>query len=93
MRSQLLAHCIESDPNSSVSRADFGVIYYAGNQDLLDMPCSFGGERNPFVAWRKMLQNADTFHDFTVQDLVKAVEPLPSALLPWRQYLKERYGL
>ena len=94
MRNQLLAHCIQSDPNSFLSKVDFGAFYHSENQTLLEMKHAFGGEHNPVKAWPKMLKNPNTFHSFTVQDLLRIVETqLPDNLLSWRSYLRCRYAL
>ena len=94
MRNQLLAHCIQTDSKAGFKRVDFGVVYHADNDRLLRMSHPFGGERNPLTAWPTLLGNPDTFHAFTVQDLIGTIEVrLPADLIAWRTYLKQRYGL
>jgi hypothetical protein len=94
MRNQLLAHCIQADNKSGFDIAEFGVIYHADNDKLLGMSHPFGRERNPLVAWPTLLKNPDTFHAFTVQNLIGTIETrLLDDLLGWRTYLKQRYAL
>ncbi|MBA7654206.1 hypothetical protein ES703_62082 [subsurface metagenome] len=94
MRNQLLAHRIQSDPEADFNRVEFGVIYHADNDKLLRMSHPFGGERNPLEVWPRLLRNPDTFHAFTVQDLIGTIEVrLPADLIAWRTHLKQRYGL
>ncbi len=94
MRNQLLAHCIQSEPKSGFDRVEFGVIYHADNDALLRMSHPFGGERNPLTSWPILLKNPETFHTFKVQEFLKIIEPeLPDALISWRTYLKQRYGV
>ena len=94
MRNQLLAHCIQSDPEEDFNRVEFGVIYHADNEVLTTMSRPFGGERNPLKAWPNLLKNQNTFHVFTVQDFLDATEPnLQGELASWRAYLKQRYDL
>lgn len=94
MRGQMLAHCIESDSRAGFHAVDFGVIYHAGNEELLEMSHPFAGEGNPLRAWASMLKDPDTFHTFTVQDFVQSIEGgLPDDLKGWREYLRQRYGV
>jgi len=94
MRNQLLAHQIESDPNSGFDSATFGVVYHADNEELLRMGHPFGGERNPLTAWTRLLQEQKRFISFTVQELLAAVDAkLPSHLEEWRAFLRARYEL
>ncbi len=94
MRNQLLAHCVQSDPEEDFNKVDFGVIYYDGNEVLTRMSRPFEEERNPLKAWLKLLKNPNTFHVFTVQDFLNTIEPkLHSDLENWRAYLKQRYNL
>ena len=94
MRNQLLAHCIQSDPKEDFKRVDFGVIYHVDNEVLTRMGRRFGRERNPLKAWPSLLKNPNTFHPFTVQELLNTIEPkLPNDLVSWRTYLKQRYDL
>lgn len=94
MRNQLLAHCIETDPQADFSRVDFGVIYHADNEALLRMARPFAGERNPLKAWQILLKDPSKFHIFTIQELVGVVSrELPVGLAGWRDYLKQKYDL
>jgi hypothetical protein len=94
MRNQLLAHRIQSDSRPGLNRVEFGVIYHAENEALTRMPRPFGGERNPLKAWPNLLRNPKTFHVFTVQDFLDAIEPnLQGEMASWRAYLKQRYDL
>ena len=94
MRNQLLAHCIQSDPEEDFNRVGFGVIYDAHNEVLTRMSRPFGGERNPLKAWPNLLKNPNTFHVFTVQEFLNTIEPkLHGDLVNWRMYLKQRYDL
>ena len=94
MRNQLLAHCIQSDPEEDFKRVEFGVIYHADNEVLTRMPRPFEGEHNPLKAWPNLLNNPNTFHVFTVQDFLNTIEPkLHGELINWRVYLKQRYDL
>jgi len=94
MRNQFLAHLIESDPDSGFQRALFGVAYHGENEELQRMGRPFGGERNPLRAWAGLLREPDCFITFTVQDLLRWIDPrLPSRLEEWRMFLSEKYGL
>lgn len=94
MRNQLLAHCIETDPDEDFNRVDFGVIYHAGNEAILRMARPYAGERNPLKAWQILLKDRGKFHTFTIQELVGAVnKELPVGLGEWRNYLKQKYDL
>jgi hypothetical protein len=94
MRNQLLAHCIQSDPEEDFNKVEFGVIYHADNEVLTRMSRPFGGEHNPLKAWRNLLKNPDTFHAFRVQEFLNTIEPkLHGDLINWRAYLKQRYDL
>jgi len=94
MRNQLLAHCIQSDPEAGFHRVEFGVIYHTDNDDLLRMSHPFGGERNPLKTWHTLLKNPETFHIFTVQEFLGTIEAsLSDDLKGWRTYLKQRYSI
>ena len=94
MRNQLLAHCIQSDPEEDFNKVEFGVIYHAENEALTRMSRPFAGEYNPLKAWHNLLKNPDTFHVFTVQEFLDDIEPnLRGDLENWRAYLKQRYDL
>jgi hypothetical protein len=94
MRNQLLAYCIQSDSKSGFQKAEFGIMYHDENTALLRMSHPFGGERNPLKAWPTLLKNPDTFHVFTIQEFLNAIETsLPNELRGWRSYIKDRYRL
>ena len=95
MRQQLLAQCVGKDSKSGIDRADFGVMYHAENDELLQMSHPFGGERNPLKAWPALLSNKNAFHAFTIQELLASIDAakLPDELAGWRSYLAERYGV
>lgn len=94
MRNQLLAHCIETDPQADFSRVDFGVIYHADNEALLKMARPFGEESNPLKAWPMLLRAPSKFHVFTIQELISVIDrKLPEGLISWRGYLKQKYNL
>jgi hypothetical protein len=94
MRNQLLAHRIESDPDSGFESATFGVVYHKDNEELLRMGHPFGGKGNPLTAWISLLRQPKRFIWFTVQDLFAAVDAnLPPQLVEWRKYLRARYEL
>ena len=94
MRNQLLAHCIQSNPEEDFNRVEFGVIYHAGNEILTTMSRPFRGESNPLIAWPKLLKNPNTFHVFTLQDFLNTIEPkLHTRLVDWRAHLKQRYDV
>ena len=94
MRNQLLAHCIETDPEADFSWVDFGVIYHADNEALLEMARPFGGERNPLKAWPILLKDPSKFYTFNIQELLGVVDRrLPVGLAGWRSYLKQKYDL
>jgi hypothetical protein len=94
MRNQLLAHCIQTDPKEHYNKVDFGVVYHADNEKLMNMSRSFGNEKDPLKAWQKLLRYPDTFHVFTIQELLESISSnLPSSLLDWRRYLEEKYLL
>lgn len=94
MRNQLLAHCIQSDPEEGFNRVEFGVIYHADNEVLMKLSRPFGKESNPLKAWPGLLKNPNSFHVFTVQQFLGSIGPkLPNGLEDWRVYLKQRYAL
>jgi len=94
MRNQFLAHQIESDPGSGFDSATFGVVYHEDNEQLLRMGHPFGGERNPFTAWRGLLRKPGRFIALTIQELLASVDSrLPSDLARWREFLHARYEL
>lgn len=94
MRNQLLAHCIQRDPELNYDKVEFGVMYHADNDKLVDMRRSFDGEKDPIRAWQRLLREPSTFHSFTVQQFLGTIEPkLPVDLVNWRRYLKEKYLL
>ncbi len=94
MRNQLLAHCIERDPDENFNRVDFGVIYHADNEALLRMARPYAGERNPLKAWPKLLNDSNRFHTFTIQEVLGVMgHALPADLAKWRDYLKQKYDL
>ena len=94
MRNQLLAHCIQRDPEVNYDRVEFGVMYHADNEMLMHMRRPFDKEKNPLKAWRSFLIDPDSFHSFTIQELLETIEPkLPVDLVDWRRYLEERYLL
>lgn len=94
MRNQLLAHKIESDPDSGFESATFGAVYHQDNEDLLRMGHPFLGEPNPLIAWKSLLREPKRFIWFTVQELLQAVDAkLPPELRGWREYLRARYEL
>ncbi|MCK4723669.1 MAG: hypothetical protein KAT75_10210, partial [Dehalococcoidia bacterium] len=67
---------------------------HADSDKLLRMSHPFGGERDPLRAWPNLLKNPETFHAFTVQDFLDAIDKsLPEELVGWRAYLKQRYGV
>ena len=94
MRGQLTAHCIQTDKKSGFDRVEFGVMYHAGNEEMLRMSHPFSGEFNPIKAWPNLLHKPETFCAFTTQDFLKAIEQLlPFELTKWREYLNQRYGI
>jgi len=94
MRNQLLAHCIETDPQADFSRVDFGVIYHADNEVLLKMSMPFREESNPLKAWPTLLRAPSKFHVFTIQELISTIDKeLPESLFSWRGYLNQKYDL
>ncbi len=96
MRNQLLAHCIENDPEAGFKRVDFGVMYHADNEALLTMARPFDGEKDPLKAWLKLLKDPSKskFHTFTIQEFLRTVDRnLPENLSSWRNFLRQKYGL
>lgn len=94
MRNQLLAHCIQRDPEMKYDKVEFGVMYHADNEMLMHMIRPFDKEKDPLKAWQKLLRDPDTFHSFTIQQLLETIEPkLPVDLVDWRRYLQEKYLL
>ena len=94
MRNQVLAHCVQRDPEVNYDKVEFGVMYHADNEKLVDMRKSYDREKDPLKAWRKLLREPGTFHSFTIQQLLDTIETkLPIDLLDWRRYLKEKYLL
>jgi hypothetical protein len=94
MRNQLLAHCIQNDPKNQYKQVHFGVMYHTDNKKLMNMSRPFNGDRDPRRAWRRLLREPGTFHAFTIQQFLDAIETeLPENLLEWRKYLKEKYLL
>jgi len=94
MRNQLLAHCIQRDPEVNYDRVEFGVMYHPDNEMLMHMRRPFDKEKNPLKAWRSFLIDPDSFHSFPIQELLDTIEPkLPAGLVNWRRYLKEKYLL
>lgn len=92
MRNQVLAHCIERDSEVNYDKVEFGVMYYAGNDKLIEMRRSFDGEKDPIKAWQRLLREPSNFHSFTVQQFLNIIESkLPAGLVNWRRYLKEKY--
>lgn len=91
MRNQLLAQCIQKDPEVNYNKVEFGVMYHADNEMLMHMRRPFHEEKDPLKAWRTLLRNPVTFHSFTIQELLETIEPKLSAdLVNWRRYLKEK---
>lgn len=94
MRNQLLAHCIETDPEEQYAKVHFGVMYHSNNDRLMSMSRPFNKQRNPLEAWRGLLGDPNTFHAFTIQQFLDTIGPeLPKDLIEWRRYLKEKYLL
>lgn len=94
MRGQLTAHCIQTDKKSGFDRVEFGVMYHAGNEEMLRMSHPFSSEFNPIKAWPNLLHKPENFCAFTIQDFLKTIEPLlPFELTKWREYLNQRYGI
>ena len=94
MRNQVLAHCIQRDPEMNYDKVKFGVMYHSDNETLMNMGRPFDREKDPLKAWQKLLREPDTFHSFTIQQLLDTIEPkLPVDLVDWRRYLKEKYLL
>ncbi len=94
MRNQLLANCIQTDPEEHYNKVDFGIMYHIDNDRLMNMSRPFNNERDPLKAWQKLLRYPDTFHVFTIQGLLESVgSSLPPDLVGWRKYLEEKYLL
>lgn len=94
MRNQLLAHCIQRDPEEHYKKVEFGVMYHTDNERLTNMSRPFNKEKDPLKAWHKLLISPDSFHVFTIQGFLESVgSNLPSDLVDWRKYLEEKYLL
>ena len=92
MRNQVLAHCIERDSEMNYNKVEFGVMYHAGNDKLIEMRRAFGGEKDLIKAWHKLLREPSNFHSFTIQQFLDTIQSkLPAGLVNWRRYLKEKY--
>ena len=58
------------DPKEHYNKVDFGVMYHADNEKLMNMSRPFNKERDPSKAWQKLLRHSDTFHVFTIQGYI-----------------------
>jgi len=92
MRLQLLAHWLETNTDNAV---DIAVACFKGNEELVRSPSYLKhlGTDLPSV-WRSLLTAPERFHVLHVEDLMAHCDYLSDvARSPWREYLKERYGV
>lgn len=92
MRLQLLAHWLETNTDNAV---DVAVACFKGNEELVRSPSYLKhlGTDLPSV-WRSLLTAPERFHVLHVEDLMADSDYLSDvARSPWREYLKERYGV
>jgi hypothetical protein len=92
MRQELLAHWLEENTDYTV---DVAVACFQDNQDLMRSP-GYLKHLDPHVptAWRTFLDEPERFRVLHVEDLLAHCDHLSGvATSPWREYLRERYGV
>jgi hypothetical protein len=92
MRQQLLAHWLETKTDNTVHVA---VACFKDNEELMRPPSYLEhlGHDLP-TAWRAFLDEPQRFRVLHVEDLMAHCDYLSSvATSPWREYLRERYGV
>ena len=92
LRLQLLAHWLETNTEDTV---DVAVACFKGNQDLMRSRTYLKHlDRYLPSAWRVFLAEPERFQVLYVEDLMAHCDYLSNvATSPWREYLRERYGV
>jgi hypothetical protein len=92
LRLQLLANWLGQNTDNQVGVA---VACFKGNEELMASP-GYLKHLDPDLptAWKAFLEEAERFQVLYVEDLMAHCDYLASvARSPWREYLRERYGV
>ena len=92
LRQQLLAHWLETNTDNTVHVA---VACFKDNEDLMRSP-RYLKHLDPCLpsAWRAFLAEPERYQVLHVEDLMAHCDYLSGvATSPWREYLRERYGV
>jgi len=92
MRQELLAHWLRENTDYTV---DVAVACFRDNQDLMKSP-KYLKHLDPHLptAWRAFLDEPERYQALHVEDLMAHCDHLSSvATSPWREYLRQRYGI
>lgn len=92
MRLQLVAHWLDSNTDNQV---DVAVACFKGNSELVRSPRYLKHiDTDLPTAWKSFLSEPEHFQVLSVDDLMAHSDYLSDvARSPWREYLKERYGV
>ncbi|HUV73690.1 MAG TPA: hypothetical protein VMW79_05250 [Anaerolineae bacterium] len=92
LRQQLLAHWLETKTDNTV---DVAVACFKNNTDLMRSPGYLRHvDKGLAAAWKTFLAEPERFQVLYVEDLMAHCDYLAGvATSPWREYLRERYGV